>query len=45
MTKEDVVPCAADKVVHFLAPLVLVLPVFLALAVVPLGRNMVAARP
>jgi NADH-quinone oxidoreductase subunit H len=36
------VPRAADKVVHFLAPLVLVVPVFLALAVVPVGRNMVA---
>jgi NADH-quinone oxidoreductase subunit H len=42
MTKEDVVPHTADKVVHFLAPLVLVVPVFLALAVVPMGRNMAA---
>ena len=42
MTKEDIVPRAADKVVHFIAPLVLVTPVFLALAVVPVGRNMVA---
>jgi NADH-quinone oxidoreductase subunit H len=42
MTKEDVVPHAADKVVHFIAPLVLVGPVFLALSVVPIGRNMVA---
>ena len=42
LTKEDVVPRAADKVVHFLAPLVLVVPVFLALAVLPVGRNMVA---
>src|SRR5712675_1814979 len=42
MTKEDIVPRAADKVVHFLAPLILVVPVFLALAVVPIGRNMVA---
>jgi NADH-quinone oxidoreductase subunit H len=41
MTKEDIVPRAADKVVHFIAPLVLVVPVFLALAVVPVGRNMV----
>jgi NADH-quinone oxidoreductase subunit H len=43
MTKEDIVPRAADKVIHFLAPLILVIPVFLALAVVPIGRNMVAA--
>ena len=42
MTKEDIVPHTADKVVHFLAPLVLVVPVFLALAVVPMGRNMTA---
>src|SRR4249920_3208133 len=42
MTKEDIVPRAADKVVHFLAPLALVVPVFLALAVVPVGRNMAA---
>jgi NADH-quinone oxidoreductase subunit H len=42
MTKEDIVPRSADKVVHFLAPLVLVVPVFLALAVIPVGRNMVA---
>jgi NADH-quinone oxidoreductase subunit H len=42
LTKEDVVPRTADKIVHFLAPLVLVVPVFLALAVVPMGRNMTA---
>jgi len=30
LTKEDVVPRAADKVVHFLAPLILIVPVFLA---------------
>ncbi|HWX19208.1 MAG TPA: complex I subunit 1 family protein, partial [Candidatus Binatia bacterium] len=42
LTKEDIVPRAADKVVHFLAPLVLVVPVFLSLAVLPMGRNMTA---
>jgi len=42
MTKEDIVPRAADKTVHFLAPLILVVPVFLALAVIPVGRNMAA---
>jgi NADH-quinone oxidoreductase subunit H len=42
LTKEDIVPWTADRVVHFLAPLVLVVPVFLALAVVPAGRNMTA---
>jgi NADH-quinone oxidoreductase subunit H len=42
LTKEDLVPASADKVVHLLAPLVLVTPAFLALAVLPVGRNMVA---
>ena len=44
LTKEDVVPTPADQVVHFLAPLVLVVPVFLALSLIPMGRNMVAAN-
>src|SRR3954470_21321122 len=38
LIKEDLVPRAADKIVHYIAPLVLVVPVFLALAVVPVGR-------
>src|ERR1017187_10290776 len=42
LTKEDVIPHTADKSVHYLAPLALVVPVFLALAVVPVGRNMAA---
>src|SRR6266404_1153924 len=42
LIKEDIVPRTADSVVHFLAPLVLVAPAFLALAVVPIGRNLVA---
>ncbi|MBE0543779.1 MAG: NADH-quinone oxidoreductase subunit NuoH [Verrucomicrobia bacterium] len=42
LTKEDIVPRAADKVIHFLAPIVLVMPVVLAFAVLPFGRNMVA---
>src|SRR5256885_2625341 len=29
LTKEDVVPRAAEKIVHFLAPIALVVPVFL----------------
>jgi NADH-quinone oxidoreductase subunit H len=40
LTKEDIVPRGADKVVHFLAPLALIVPVALALAVLPYGRNM-----
>ena len=42
ITKEDIVPHTADKIVHYLAPLVLVVPAFLALAVLPVGRNMAA---
>ncbi|MFC1925563.1 NADH-quinone oxidoreductase subunit NuoH [Chloroflexota bacterium] len=33
--KEDIVPYAADKVVHFLAPVISFLPVMLIIAVVP----------
>jgi NADH-quinone oxidoreductase subunit H len=41
LTKEDIVPHAADQVVHFLAPVVLIIPVFLAFSVLPFGRNMI----
>jgi NADH-quinone oxidoreductase subunit H len=44
LTKEDVVPRAADHVVHYLAPLVLVGVVFLSYAVLPVGRNMTAVN-
>jgi NADH-quinone oxidoreductase subunit H len=40
LIKEDIVPQSADKVVHFLAPLVIVMAAFLAYSVLPLGRNM-----
>src|SRR5437667_8634323 len=41
LTKEDIVPRTADRVVHFLAPIVLVVPVLLTYSVLPFGRNMV----
>jgi len=41
LTKEDIVPFRADAVVHFIAPLVLVVAVFMGFAVLPMGRNMV----
>jgi NADH-quinone oxidoreductase subunit H len=44
LTKEDIVPLSADAVVHFLAPVVLVVAVFLGFAVLPVGRNMVLAN-
>jgi len=40
LTKEDVIPLTADHVVHFLAPVVMVVAVFLGYAVLPLGRNL-----
>ena len=40
LIKEDVVPFRADKVVHFLAPIMMVAPAILALGVIPYGRNM-----
>ena len=41
LTKENIVPRAADRLVHFLAPVVLIVPVALAFSVLPYGRNMV----
>jgi len=41
LTKEDIVPFSANAVVHFLAPLILVVAVFMGFAVLPMGRNMV----
>lgn len=40
--KEDLVPRAADQVVHFLAPLAMFVPITLTLLVLPMGRNMTA---
>ncbi len=40
LTKEDIVPLRADAVVHFLAPVLLVVVVFMGYAVLPMGRNM-----
>jgi NADH-quinone oxidoreductase subunit H len=41
LIKEDLVPRAADKVVHLLAPVILVITAFVVYAVLPIGRNMV----
>ena len=40
LIKEDIVPFRADKVVHFLAPIVVAAAAILALGVIPYGRNM-----
>src|SRR5881227_1023359 len=40
LIKEDIVPARADKVFHFLAPVVLAAVAILTLGVIPYGRNM-----
>jgi NADH-quinone oxidoreductase subunit H len=40
LIKEDVVPTRADKIVHFLAPILIAAAAILALGVIPYGRNM-----
>ena len=42
LIKEDIVPRNSDAVIHFLAPIAMVVPTMLALAVIPYGRNMTA---
>src|SRR3982074_674140 len=40
LIKEDIVPVRADKVVHFLAPVLIAATAILSLGVIPYGRNM-----
>ncbi len=40
--KEDLVPDNADKILHFLAPVALIVPSLLVLSIIPAGRNLVA---
>lgn len=40
LTKETVTPRAADRVIYFLAPVVLLVPILLAYSVIPFGRGM-----
>jgi len=44
ITKEDLVPRSADKIVHFLAPVVMMVPALMVLAILPYGRDMVPAE-
>ncbi|MBI5771879.1 MAG: NADH-quinone oxidoreductase subunit H [Verrucomicrobia bacterium] len=44
LTKEDIVPDGADKVLHFLAPVALLAFATLTLVVIPFGRNLVALQ-
>jgi NADH-quinone oxidoreductase subunit H len=40
LIKEDIVPARADKIVHFLAPILIAAAAILALGIIPYGRNM-----
>jgi NADH-quinone oxidoreductase subunit H len=40
LIKEDIVPARADKIMHFLAPILIAATPSLALGVIPYGRNM-----
>ncbi|MBX3750071.1 MAG: NADH-quinone oxidoreductase subunit NuoH [Opitutaceae bacterium] len=41
LTKEDIVPAAADRLLHFLAPVVLLALSIVTFAVIPYGRHLV----
>lgn len=41
--KEDIVPHAADRVLHFIAPIILVVSTLLTLTVIPVGRHLIPA--
>jgi NADH-quinone oxidoreductase subunit H len=41
LTKEDIVPRRADKFVHFLAPVIAVIPSILLFSVVPIGTGLI----
>jgi len=41
ITKEDLVPRTADWIVHLLAPVVMMVPALMVLAIIPYGRDMV----
>jgi NADH-quinone oxidoreductase subunit H len=40
LIKEDIVPLRADKIIHFIAPIIMAATAILALGVIPYGRNM-----
>jgi NADH-quinone oxidoreductase subunit H len=39
LLKEDIVPTAADKIIHWLAPVIVFVPILLIFAVVPIQQN------
>ena len=40
--KEDITPAAADRVLHVMAPVLIVIPALMMFGVIPFGRNMIA---
>ena len=43
LLKEDIVPQTSDRLAHFLAPVLLLIPAFTVLSVLPFSRNMIPA--
>ncbi len=43
LTKEDIVPSGADRLCHFLAPVLIVVPALFLFTVLPFGEELVAA--
>ena len=42
--KEDITPSAADRVLHVMAPVIIVIPALMMFSVIPFGRGMVAVN-
>jgi NADH-quinone oxidoreductase subunit H len=42
--KEDITPSAADRVLHVMAPIIIVIPALMMFSVIPFGRGMVAVN-
>lgn len=40
--KEDITPASADRVLHVMAPVLIVIPALMMFGVIPFGRNMIA---
>jgi len=41
LTKQDIIPRSSDPVLHFLAPVLIMIPALLSLSIIPFGQNMV----
>lgn len=41
LTKEDIVPSIGDPILHFLAPILILIPSLLIMTVLPFGKNMI----